>query len=103
MASRCRRSDQRYTLSIKCITKARLSITILTISPKGWIVTPAELRKKYDLQPGTNVVPVDYGGVISIVPAMSDPVEESAGRLKGRRSLTKALLEARAQERQRER
>jgi AbrB family looped-hinge helix DNA binding protein len=77
-------------------------MTILTVSPKGWIVIPAELRKKYDLQPGANVVLVDYGGVISIVPAMSNPIEESAGRLKGRRSLTKALLEERARERQRE-
>jgi AbrB family looped-hinge helix DNA binding protein len=77
-------------------------MTLLTVSPKGWIVIPAELRKKYDLQPGTNVVLVDYGGVISIVPAMSNPIEESAGRLKGRRSLTKALLEERARERQRE-
>lgn len=76
-------------------------MTLLTISPKGWIVIPAELRKKYDLQPGTNVVLVDYGGVISIVPAMSDPVEESAGMLKGGPSLTKALRLERQQERER--
>lgn len=78
-------------------------MTIATISAKGWIVIPAELRKKYDLQPGSAVVLVDYGGVIAIVPALSNPVEESAGRLKSRRSMTKALLAERARERQRER
>ncbi len=77
-------------------------MTVLTVSPKGWIVIPAELRKKYDLQPGAHVVLVDYGGVMAIVPAMDNPVEESAGRLKSRRSMVKALLEERRRERQRE-
>ena len=45
---------------------------------------------------------VDYGGVLSIVPAMADPVEEAAGSLKGERSLTRALLAERAEERTRE-
>jgi len=76
-------------------------MTVATISSKGWIVIPAELRKKYDLQPGSNVVLVDYGGVIAIVPAMSDPVEESAGMLKGGPSLTKALGLERQRERER--
>ncbi len=76
-------------------------MTIATVSPKGWIVIPAELRKKYDLQPGSKVVLVDYGGVIAIVPAMPDPVEESAGMLKGGPSLTKALRLERQRERAR--
>ena len=77
-------------------------MAIATISPKGWVVIPAELRRKYDLRPGGRVVLVDYGGVLAIVPAMDNPVEESAGRLKSARSMTKALLEERARERQRE-
>jgi len=36
----------------------------LTISSKGWVVIPAELRKKYHLTPGTEVLIVDYGGVL---------------------------------------
>jgi AbrB family looped-hinge helix DNA binding protein len=32
----------------------------LTISKKGWVVIPAELRKKYQLAPGTEVIIVDY-------------------------------------------
>ena len=31
------------------------------VSGKGWIVIPAELRKKYNLRAGTEVVVVDYG------------------------------------------
>jgi bifunctional DNA-binding transcriptional regulator/antitoxin component of YhaV-PrlF toxin-antitoxin module len=29
-------------------------MTVATISAKGWIVIPAELRKKHDLQPGSD-------------------------------------------------
>ncbi len=76
-------------------------MTILSLSSKGWIVIPAELRKKYDLRPGSSVVLVDYGGVIAIVPALANPVEESAGLLKGGPSLTRALRQERQQERHR--
>ncbi len=77
-------------------------MALVTISSKGWVVIPAELRKKYELEPGTQVALVDYGGVLAIVPAMSDPVKASAGLLKSYPSLTKALLKERAQERKRE-
>lgn len=78
-------------------------MTVSAISAKGWVVIPAALRKKYNLHPGRHVALVDYGGVLAIVPTMADPVEEAAGILKSEASLTKALLDARRQERQRER
>lgn len=78
-------------------------MTVATISSKGWIVIPNELRKKYGLRSGARVALVDYGGVLSIVPAMTDPVEEAAGILKNDRPLTQALLEERERERGRER
>ena len=74
----------------------------LTISNKGWVVIPADLRKKYNLTPGTEVLIVDYGGVLAIVPAMKDPVKQGYGMLKGGPSLTQALLKERAAERKRE-
>jgi AbrB family looped-hinge helix DNA binding protein len=77
-------------------------VTVATVSHKGWVVIPAELRRKYRLRPGARVVVVDYGGVLSLVPAMSDPIAEAAGLLKGEDSLTAALLEERAGERDRE-
>ena len=78
-------------------------MALATVSPKGWVVIPAELRKKYELEPGTQVALVDYGGVLAIVPALSDPVKDSAGLLKRNPPLTKARLKERAQERKRER
>jgi AbrB family looped-hinge helix DNA binding protein len=75
----------------------------LKISQKGWVVIPAELRRKYDLKPGDEVHVVDYGGVLSLIPTSEDPLEVAAGMLKGETSLTKALLEERKKDRDRER
>ena len=77
-------------------------MTTLTISNKGWVVIPAELRKKYHLTPGTEVVIVDYGGVLSIVPAYKDPIRQGRGLLKDLPDLTNDLLKERAKERERE-
>jgi AbrB family looped-hinge helix DNA binding protein len=33
----------------------------VTVSEKGWVVIPADLRKKYNLHPGAEVSVVDYG------------------------------------------
>ena len=74
----------------------------LTVSNKGWVVIPAELRKKYNLLPGTEVQIVDYGGVLSIIPAFKHPVKQGRGLLKDLPSLTKDLIQERSQERSRE-
>ena len=74
----------------------------LKISQKGWVVIPAELRKKYHLEPGDEVELVDYGGVIALVPLLKDPVRQGFGIIKDGPSLTQALLEERKQERERE-
>ena len=71
----------------------------LTISNKGWGVIPAELRKKYNLLPGTEVVIVDYGGALSIIPTLNNPVKQGRGFLKGLPSLTQDLLKECAKER----
>jgi AbrB family looped-hinge helix DNA binding protein len=75
----------------------------LTISSKGWVVIPAELRKKYHLVPGQTVNVVDYGGVLALVPTLADPIHQSAGMLHDPNdSLTQALLEERSREKARE-
>jgi AbrB family looped-hinge helix DNA binding protein len=74
----------------------------LTVSNKGWVVIPAELRKKYNLTPGTEVIIVDYGGVLAIVPALKNPVRQGRGLLKGLPSLTQDLLQDRQNEKSRE-
>ncbi|MGA9531764.1 MAG: AbrB/MazE/SpoVT family DNA-binding domain-containing protein [Anaerolineales bacterium] len=74
----------------------------LKISQKGWVVIPADLRKKYDLKPGDEVHVVDYGGVLSLIPTSEDPLQATAGILAGETSLTEALLDERREERNRE-
>lgn len=68
----------------------------VTVSEKGWVVIPADVRRKYNLQPGAEVSVVDlsvvdYGGVLALVPAMTRPTQQAAGMLRGRKSLTRAL------------
>jgi AbrB family looped-hinge helix DNA binding protein len=75
----------------------------VTVSEKGWVVIPADLRKKYDLHPGAQVEVVDYGGVLALVPSLTEPVRQAAGMLKARKSLTYALLKEHRAERRRER
>ncbi|MGD2158795.1 MAG: AbrB/MazE/SpoVT family DNA-binding domain-containing protein [Anaerolineales bacterium] len=63
------------------------------MSTKGWVVIPAALRRKYNLEPGTDLHVVDYGGVLALIPASDHPIDEAAGMLKGKTSLTQVLLE----------
>lgn len=75
---------------------------VATVSSKGWIVIPADLRKKYGLEGGARVMVVDYGGVLALVPAFDDPIAQAQGMLAGGPSLTDALLRERAGELARE-
>ena len=67
-------------------------MTTSTVSGKGWVVIPKELREKYRIKKGDRVHFVDYGGVIALMPSSRDPVRESRGLLKGGASLTEVLL-----------
>ncbi|MBL7061069.1 MAG: AbrB/MazE/SpoVT family DNA-binding domain-containing protein [Actinobacteria bacterium] len=69
------------------------------LSKKGWIVIPGDIRKRYRLEKGDKVNVIDYGGVISIIPVSKDIVEDSAGMLEGKTSLTKALIIEREKDR----
>jgi len=73
-----------------------------TVSAKGWIVIPAEYRRKHRLEPGTKVQVVDYGGVLAVIPALRNPPRDARGVLKAEEQLTKALLDDRRTERERE-
>ena len=79
-------------------------MSIVTLSQKGWVVIPAELREKYHWKSGDRVKVVDYGGVVSLIPILDIPEEQAAGALKMRgRSLLRGLKRARKEERRRER
>ena len=80
----------------------------VTVSQKGWVVIPAEIRRNNGIKPGDRLNVVEYAGFISLHPMLKNPVEEGMGILKsgsnGRGlSLTKALEQERAEERRRER
>ncbi|MGC1378233.1 MAG: AbrB/MazE/SpoVT family DNA-binding domain-containing protein [Anaerolineales bacterium] len=74
----------------------------VTVSAKGWVVIPAELRKKYGIRPGSKLQFVDYGGVMSLIPGFEDPVHNGAGMLQAGPSLTDAMVEEHRRERRRE-
>ncbi len=80
-------------------------MSTVTVSQKGWIVIPAELRRQYGIKPGDRVNVVEYAGFISLHPVLKNPEEEGWGALRkrGRRSLLTALKEARTEERRLER
>lgn len=70
-------------------------MNISTLSEKGWVVIPQELRKRYGLKKGDRVHIIDYGGVISIIPESRAPIDDSIGMLKGKTSLVKELMKSR--------
>ena len=75
----------------------------VTVSARGSIVIPADIRMRYKLHRGAQVSLVDYGGSLALFPAMTEPVRQAAGLLKGRTSLTGALLREHKKERARRR
>ena len=73
-----------------------------TISNKGSVIIPAELRKRYNLRAWSKVVIVDYGGVLAIVPVVDDPIKKGNGFLKGKSSMADDLKRDRELEKQRD-
>ncbi|MGH9320083.1 MAG: AbrB/MazE/SpoVT family DNA-binding domain-containing protein [Vicinamibacteria bacterium] len=78
-------------------------MSTVKVSAKGWVVIPASLREKYRIEPGHHLRIVDYGGVLSLVPALNEPARDARGALRGRKSLTRSLLRERRSERKRDR
>jgi AbrB family looped-hinge helix DNA binding protein len=74
---------------MKTITKTS------TVSAKGWVVIPQEIRKTLGLKKGDKIKFIDYGGVVALIPVSYNPIEAMSGMLKGESSLTKVLLETR--------
>ncbi|MFN2110118.1 MAG: AbrB/MazE/SpoVT family DNA-binding domain-containing protein [Anaerolineae bacterium] len=70
-----------------------------TVSSKGWVVIPKDLRKKYGLVKGRRVQVVEYAQSLVLVPLSNDPVAALHGMLKDEPSLTADLLAEHARER----
>ncbi len=71
------------------------------ISIKGQIVIPAELRRKYGLEPGTTIRIVEADDGLLLKPVTERTVRSLEGILKGRGGL-KVLLDERAKDLNRE-
>lgn len=63
-----------------------------TVSDKGAVVIPPDVRERYGLRTGSRVHIIDYGDVLALLPAAVDPVSASYGMLKGASSLTASWL-----------
>lgn len=66
-----------------------------TVSEKGWVVIPREIRRRFGLKKGSKVVVVEYGGVIAVLPVSKEPVPEATGMLEDDASLVEALVKSR--------
>lgn len=71
--------------------------TVKTLS-KGQIVIPAEMRKKYHIEPGTEMQIMEYGGIIYLIPPVKDPIRAACGLLPSKPSLSERLLRERKEE-----
>ena len=69
-----------------------------TLSKKGWVVIPQELRARYGLKKGDRVRIIDYGGIISIIPTSEAPIKNAKGMLHGETSLVGALTKSRRED-----
>jgi AbrB family looped-hinge helix DNA binding protein len=68
--------------------------TVRTLS-KGQIVIPSEIRKRYRIEPGTELQVMEYGGIIYLIPPVEDPVKAACGLLPQKPSLAEKLLKER--------
>jgi len=77
-------------------------MNIVKTSSKGQIVIPAEIRKKLGIKPGQKVALTLVEDNAVIEPLPEDPIKALRGILKGKPSMTKALLNERKKEIERE-
>ncbi|MFQ5480331.1 MAG: AbrB/MazE/SpoVT family DNA-binding domain-containing protein [Thermodesulfobacteriota bacterium] len=71
--------------------------TVKTLS-KGQIVIPAEIRKRHNIEQGTEIHVMEYGGIIYLIPPVEDPIKEACGILAVAPSLSKKVLDERKQD-----
>lgn len=77
----------------------RYPMTVSKTTIKGQVVIPVELRKKFNIKKGTRIsIEEGRGQVILLRPLPDDPISDSKGMLKGKTSLTGALLKDRREE-----
>lgn len=68
--------------------------SVKTLS-KGQIVIPSEIRKKYNIKPGSELQIMEYDGIIYIIPPVDNPIKAAIGTLPSKPSLSEILLKER--------
>ncbi|MCW5849422.1 MAG: AbrB/MazE/SpoVT family DNA-binding domain-containing protein [Anaerolineae bacterium] len=71
-----------------------------SVTKRGQTVIPAAIRKRYHIADGDQLVWLDDGQAITVVPVPRDPVQALRGRGKGEH-LVERLLQERRKERER--
>jgi bifunctional DNA-binding transcriptional regulator/antitoxin component of YhaV-PrlF toxin-antitoxin module len=66
------------------------------------LVVPAKLRRKYGIKPGTRICFIERDHEIIFQPVTKEYIRSVCGMLKSDTSMTKALLEERARDKERE-
>ncbi|MBI4332900.1 MAG: AbrB/MazE/SpoVT family DNA-binding domain-containing protein [Chloroflexi bacterium] len=77
-------------------------MTTIVVTTKGQIVIPAPMRKRLKIKKGTRLFIEENGGGLVIRPMTPDYFESISGILPGKGKLTRALLEERAKDKQKE-
>ncbi len=74
-------------------------MAIITLSKKGQIVLPSEIRRKYNLRQGDRFLVKEENGKITLQLFERHPLLGLRGTFKGETDLTQALLQKRRLER----
>ena len=74
-------------------------MNVITLSGKGQVVIPKEIRQKYNLKKGDRLLVREVSGKIILEITERHPILNLRGTFKGKGSLTQALLENRKAER----
>jgi AbrB family looped-hinge helix DNA binding protein len=73
-------------------------MAIVKTLSKGQIVIPSDIRKRYHIEPGTEIQIMEYGGIIYLIPPVQDPIKAACGILPLKPSLSERLLRERGKE-----